>query len=108
MLEAAHQQGKFWQALEVLFENQARWVVNHTSQPLRALNILNSLDINQEKLALDMNRPEIARIVQQEIEDGQKLNVRATPEFFVNGLPLPSFGYEQLSQLVKEAVAEAY
>ena len=108
MLEAAHQQGKFWQALEVLFENQARWVVNHTSQPLRALNILNSLDINQEKLALDMNRPEIARIVQQDIEDGQKLNVRATPEFFVNGLPLPSFGYEQLSQLVKEAVAEAY
>ena len=108
MLEAAHQQGKFWQALELLFNSQERWIVNHTSQPMRALNILNSLDINQEKLAADMNSPEIARIIQQDIQDGQKLNIRATPEFFVNGHPLPDFGYEQLSQLVSEAVAEAY
>ena len=65
MLEAAHQQGKFWPALEILLNNQDRWIVNHNSQPMRALNILNSLDIDQEKLAADMNRPEIALIIQQ-------------------------------------------
>ncbi len=108
MLEAAHQQGKFWPALEALFNSQDKWIMNHTSQPMRALNILNSLDIDQQKLAADMNSPEIARIIQQDIQDSQTLNVRATPEFFVNGKPMPSFGYEQLSQLVKEAVAEAY
>ena len=27
MLEAAHQQGKFWQALELLFANQDRWII---------------------------------------------------------------------------------
>jgi protein-disulfide isomerase len=108
MLEAAHQQGKFWPALEILFDTQNRWTINHTAQPMRALNILNSLDIDQEKLAADMNSPDIARIVQQDIRDGNALNVRATPEFFVNGRPLPSFGVAQLNQLVKEAVAEAY
>ncbi len=108
MLEAAHQQGKFWQALEILFNNQDRWVVNHNSQPMRALNILNSLDIDQEKLASDMNRPEIVQIVEQDVQDGQTLNIRATPEFFVNGRPLPSFGIAQLNQLVKEAVTKAY
>jgi protein-disulfide isomerase len=108
MLEAAHQQGKFWPALEILFNNQDRWIVNHNSQPMRALNILNSLDIDQEKLAADMNRPEIAQTIQQDVQDGQALNIRATPEFFVNGRPLPSFGIAQLNQLVKEAVAEAY
>lgn len=108
MLEAAHQQGKFWQALEALFNSQDKWIMNHTSQPMRALGILNSLDIDQQKLAADMNSPEIARLVQQDIQDSQTLNVRATPEFFVNGKPMPSFGYEQLSQLVKEAVAESY
>jgi len=108
MLEAAHQQGKFWPALEILFNNQDRWVVNHNSQPMRALNILNSLDIDQERLAADMNRPEIAEIVQQDIQDGQTLGVRATPEFFVNGRPLPSFGIKQLNQLVEEVVAETY
>jgi len=75
---------------------------------MRALNILNTLDIDQEKLAADMNGAEIAKIIQQDIQDGQTLNVRATPEFFVNGRPLPSFGIAQLNQLVKEAVAEAY
>jgi len=108
MLEATHQQGKYWQALEALFSSQNSWIINHASQPMRALNILNSLDIDQQKLAADMNSPEITRIIQQDIQDSQTLNVRATPEFFVNGKPMPSFGYEQLSQLVKEAVAEAY
>lgn len=108
LLEAAHYQGKFWQALELLFTNQDRWVINHASQPMRALTLLNSLELDQEKLTADMNGPEIAQVIQQDVADGQALEIRATPEFFVNGRPLPSFGYEQLSQLVKEAVAEAY
>ena len=37
MLEAARYQGKFWQALELLFHSQNRWVVNHRSQPEHAL-----------------------------------------------------------------------
>ena len=108
MLEAAHLQGKFWQALELLFFSQDRWIINHTSQPMRALTLLNSLDIDQEKLVTDMNSPEIARIIQKDLQDSQTLNVRATPEYFVNGRPMPGFGYQQLSQLVKEAVIEAY
>ena len=108
MLEAAHHQGKFWQALELLFNSQHRWVVNHESQPVRARGILNSLPLDHEKLSADMNHPDVIQAIQQDVQDGQTLNVRATPEFFVNGRPLPSFGYEQLSRLVKEAVAEAY
>ena len=108
MLEAAHQQGKFWQALEILFSNQRRWVVNHVSQPMRAQGILNGLAMDHEKLAADMNRPEIIQAIQQDVDDGRVLKVQATPEFFVNGRPMPSFGYQQLSELVREAVAEAY
>ncbi len=108
MLEAAHHQGKFWQALELLFNSQDHWVINHVSQPMRARTILNSLDLDQEKMMTDMHRPEIAQAIHQDVEDGQALKVRATPEFFVNGRPMPSFGYEQLSQLVKEAVSEEY
>ena len=108
MLEAAHHQGKFWPALELLFNNQDRWVINHVSQPMRARSLLNSLEMDQEKLTADMNSPDVTRAIQKDLQDAQALNVRATPEFFVNGRPMPSFGYEQLSQLVKEAVAEAY
>jgi protein-disulfide isomerase len=108
MLEAARLQDRFWPALEILFNNQDQWIVGHTSQPMRALNILYSLDIDQQKLASDMNSPAVARIIQQDVQDAQALGVRATPEFFVNGRPMPSFGYQQLSQLVDEAVAVEY
>jgi hypothetical protein len=30
-----------------------------------------------------------------------------TPEYFVNGKPMPSFGWEQLQALVNEALANA-
>lgn len=108
MLEAAHRQGKFWQALELLFSTQNRWVANHQSQPMRARSILNSLDVDQDRLNIDMGSSGVLQVIQQDIQDGQTLNIRATPEFFVNGRPMPSFGYKQLSQLVSEAVAEAY
>ncbi|MBF0283751.1 MAG: thioredoxin domain-containing protein [Magnetococcales bacterium] len=108
MLEAARLQGQFWQALEKLFETQNRWVVDHVAQPMRARAILGSLELDQKKFSEDLNRPEIAEVVQQDLRDGQTLKVRATPEFFVNGRPLPSFGQEPLNRLIQEAVEEAY
>lgn len=108
MLEAAHLQGKFFQALELLFNNQQRWVANHVSQPMRARGILNGLALDHEKLMTDMNQPYVTQAIQQDVQDGKSLDVKATPEFFINGRPMPNFGYDQLSRLVKEAVAEAY
>jgi protein-disulfide isomerase len=39
--------------------------------------------------------------------DAQTLGVRKTPDFFVNGRPLPSFGYEPLKELVDQALRAA-
>ena len=108
MLEAAHLQGKFWPALELLFSTQNRWTANHTSQPMRAMNILNSLDLDQQRLASDMNSEKVNQVITKDVQDAQAMGVRATPEFFVNGHPLPSWGFEQLSQLVEKTVAEVY
>jgi protein-disulfide isomerase len=49
----------------------------------------------------------VVAVVQQDMDDLQALGVRATPEFFVNNRPLPSFGLRQLESLVEEAVANA-
>lgn len=108
MLEAARLQGKFWPALELLFANQNRWVVNHQSQPQRARAILNSMALDHAKLDADITGSEVIGAVMKDVEDARALGVRATPEFFVNGKPLPSFGYEQLEQLVREAVEANY
>lgn len=108
MLEAAHIQGKFFPALELLFKNQRRWIINHVSQPNQARGILNGMALDHEKLNTDMNQPDVTEAVQQDIRDVQAFNIKATPEFFVNGRSLPSFGFKQLSQAVEKAVEEAY
>jgi protein-disulfide isomerase len=41
------------------------------------------------------------------VADARKMNVTKTPEFFVNGRPLPSFGFDQLQALVAEELAIA-
>ena len=107
MLEAAHRQGRFWPALELLFSTQDRWTAHHVAQPDRARAILKSLPLDHERLDADMRNPEIFGAIREDVEDGRALNVRATPEFFVNGRPMPSFGWEQLQQLVATAVAES-
>jgi protein-disulfide isomerase len=106
-LEAARKQGKYWQALEALFASQGEWVQNHTARPDLALERLAGLGLDMGRLKSDMNSPEIARIVEQDLADAKSLNVSATPEYFVNGKPLPSFGYQQLKTLVDEALAGA-
>jgi protein-disulfide isomerase len=105
MLEAAHRQGRYWQALDVLFMNQRRWIDQHVADPERARRLLNSVALDHARLDIDARSAAVAAVVQQDMSDLQALGVRATPEFFVNGKPLPSFGLRQLEKLVEEAVA---
>jgi len=108
MLEAAHLQGKFFPALELLFNNQRRWVVNHVSQPDRAMGILKGMALDHDRLQADMNGPAVIQAVTEDVQAANTLGVRATPEFFVNGRPLPEWGYEQLERLVAQTVKENY
>jgi protein-disulfide isomerase len=102
MLEGARRQGKFWPALESLLASQAEWSPHHTPQPALAWKRLEALGLNSEQLMVDMTRPEIANLIAQDLADARSLSVTMTPEYFVNGRPLPSFGFEQLTQLVKD------
>ena len=107
LLEAARKQGKFWPVLERLLATQAVWAPHHTPQLALAMGHLEGLGLNLEQLAFDMTAPEIAKLIAQDLADAQSLNVTKTPEFFVNGHPLPSFGFEQLERLVNEALARS-
>jgi protein-disulfide isomerase len=108
VLDAARKQGKFWQALEALLANQSYWAPNHTVQPEYVWAPLEGLGLNIEQLKIDMNAPDVAQRIEQELKDAKALKVTQTPEYFVNGRPLPSFGLEQLQALVRDEVQAAY
>ena len=69
---------------------------------------LEGLGLNLEQVRSDMNTPEIAGRLRQDVEDAKALNITKTPTFFVNGRPLPSFGLDHLQNSVKTALAGAY
>lgn len=106
VLEAARKQGKFWPALEALLTAQAGWAPNHAPQVALVWKHLEGLGLNLEQMRADMTSPAIANLIAQDLADARTLNVTKTPEFFVNGKPLPSFGYEQLKKLVGDALKD--
>lgn len=105
VLEAARRQGKFWPVLEALLQNQKDWVFNHTARPDLIWPFLDGAGLNMEQLAIDLTAPDLQQVVAQDLADANTLGVSQTPEYFVNGRPLPSFGFEQLQQLVREELA---
>jgi protein-disulfide isomerase len=108
VLEAARRQGKFWQALEALFASQEDWASNHTAKVELTWKYLNGIGLNMEQLAFDMTAPDLQQAVAQDLSDANTLGVSQTPEYFVNGRPLPSFGFPQLQQLVAEELAKLH
>jgi protein-disulfide isomerase len=108
VLEAAKRQGKYWQTLEALLAAQPQWVRNHVVRPEAVIPAIAAVGLDVEQLKRDMNDPEVMRLIEIDRADAQALNVTKTPEFFVNGRQLPSFGYEQLRRLVAEELQKTY
>ena len=104
LLEASRGQDKYWQTLEALLATQAQWAPHHTVQPDLVWPAIASVGLDVDRLRADMDAPEVAERAQRDIDDARALKVTATPEYFVNGRPLPSFGLQQLQDLVNEAL----
>lgn len=108
VLEAARAQDKYLPTLEALYAAQQQWVVNHVVRADAVWQVVGGLGLEMEKLKRDMNAPAVTKRMEQDMADARALGVRATPEFFVNGRPLPSFGLGPLQTLVADEVRRAY
>lgn len=105
ILEAAGKQNRYFETLDVLYQSQPQWGDHHNPQPQliwKYLPQVTGLDI--ERVKTDMGDLLTASIIEQDLRDGQTLNVRMTPSFFVNGKPLEEFGYEPLRLMIRNAV----
>jgi 2-hydroxychromene-2-carboxylate isomerase len=83
-------------------------VQHHVVLPDMARQVVASVGLDMVRLAADMNAPDVAQRMAQDRSDAQKLGVKQTPEYFVNGKQMPSFGRQQLQDLVRQALNAAY
>jgi protein-disulfide isomerase len=100
MLEAARLQNTFTPVLEALLSGQSEWASHGSPNISRAWEIARSAGLDLDKAKAVMGSEEFDNMLQLEKEDIRTLKVVQTPTFFVNGKPLPSFGVQQLYDLV--------
>ena len=106
ILEASRKQDKYWQTLEALLASQQQWTQHHAVLPERIMPAVAGVGLNMEQLLADMNASEVLLRIEKDKKDSIVLKVSATPEYFVNGRPLPSFGRQQLADLVREELSK--
>lgn len=107
-LEAARLQGKYWEAMELLFHYQPIWGSHRDPKPELIFTYLPNLGLDMSKLRVDMNSPKIQSMIKQDTEDLKKLGVRGTPTFFVNGKAQTQFGLANLEQMIKKEIELFY
>ncbi|GKT12106.1 MAG: hypothetical protein ISEC1_P1081 [Thiomicrorhabdus sp.] len=109
ILEASRKQNKFWDTLELMYETQDNWAINHQARADLFWSYLKTTKLlDMERMIKDLNDPAIGQVIQQDLADGKTLGANKTPTFFVNGKPLPSFGYDQLINLVNNELEANY
>lgn len=108
-LEAARAQDRYWPAMDILFAKQGEWTRGHAVVPAKVLEVLAAVPgLDMERLKRDMEKPEYAKIVEQDLADAKALKVMQTPTFYINGKPLAQYNFEQLRSQVKQEIAAQY
>ncbi len=108
VLEASRAQDKYWETLEGLFATQPQWAVHHKVDADLVMQLVAGLGLDMQRLQADMASPAVTERVERDRADARALKVTATPEYFVNGKPMPSFGEQQLRDLVAGALSDSY
>lgn len=108
ILEASRAQDKYWETLEIMFSTQKQWADHQHPQPDLVWELLEKGGVDIVALSAGLNDPAIAALIAEDLQDAKALGVTQTPEFFVNGKPLPSWGMRQLKELVASELAAKY
>ena len=96
--EAAREQGKYWEYVHVLMQNQSSLGV----EKLKSFAGELGLDRTRFDSALDSGK--FAVMVQRDVEEGMKLGVKGTPSLFINGRRITAKSYEELKASVDVAL----
>jgi len=107
LLEASRLQNVYQPVLEALLEKQPEWASHGQPNIARAWDLAAGAGLDVKAAREVMFSDNINQLLAQEREDIRTLKVSKTPTFFVNEKALPSFGAQQLIDLVSTEVKAA-
>ncbi|MDI1241082.1 MAG: thioredoxin domain-containing protein [bacterium] len=114
-IEAAGEQGKYWEFQEKLFAMQGEWGEKHGPDahvaPTAPISTLfekygKEIGLDPKQLNAAAGNPKYAEKAERDLADGRTLGIRATPTFFVNGRKLARLSMQDLRTLINEELAK--
>jgi protein-disulfide isomerase len=99
--EAAREQGRYWEYITLLFQNQKALAVENLKEYASTLG----LDRARFDEALDSGR--FKEKVQRDIQDGTRIGVNSTPSIFINGRIVRERSLDSLKSALEAALKEA-
>lgn len=97
----AHEQGKFWEMHDLMFEEQGKLTVAELKEKAARLKL------NRSKFDGCMDTGRFTEQVQEDMKAGVRIGVTGTPALFVNGVPIDggAVPYETLVKAIDKELA---
>ncbi len=96
---AAHMEGKFWPIHDRIFENY------RNLNDARLDQIRRDFGFDTSEFEAVMNSPEVAAMIQSDINQGKSIGVKGTPTVFVNGKRLKDKSFEGFKRAIDQALS---
>lgn len=96
--EAAREQGKYWEYIHVLMQNQSALGVD------KLKSFAGELGLDRARFDAALDSGKFTELVQRDVEDGMKLGLKGTPSLFINGRRVTAKSYEELKANVDAAL----
>lgn len=98
---AAHNQGKFWEMHDMIFENQRGLSGDSFNK------FAGRLGLNMSKFDSDLKSPSIASAIQRDRQEGDNAGLTGTPTIYINGRKyMGAIEDKALSQAIEAALSE--
>ena len=104
--EAAAQQDRFEDMYHRLFETQSQWGEQPQETPEVFRGFAADLGLDMAAYDAAVADPATLARVQADKSDGEKLGVRSTPSFFIDGEPVVLEAWDDLEAAIDKAVSE--
>lgn len=105
-VEAAGEQGKYWEMYNKIFENQDIWSESNQAEDL-FIGYAQELALDVEKFKSDLGKDELKSRINTDLADARTLNLDSTPTFFINGVKMnrpPS--YSTFIEIIDQELAQ--